>query len=118
MAIELTHKEFRKIIGNKQSDIMISQTNEHGGKMKNKLTDLNNHLFEQLERLNDEDLSDEQLTKEIGRAKAMTDVANSIINNAKVVLDASKFLEDNGYSLNAPQETMKLLGMNEDAKQI
>lgn len=82
--------------------------------MKNKLSDLNNHLFEQLERLNDEDLNEEQLTKEIGRAKAITDVANSIINNAKVVLDASKFLEDSGFLVSAPQETMKLLGMNAD----
>lgn len=82
--------------------------------MKNKLSDLNNHLFEQLERLNDEDLNEEQLTKEIGRAKAITDVANSIINNSKVVLDVSKFLEDNGFPVSVPQETMKLLGMNAD----
>lgn len=58
--------------------------------------------------------NEEQLTKEIGRAKAITDVANSIINNAKVVLDASKFLEDSGFPVGAPQETMKLLGMNAD----
>ena len=82
--------------------------------MKNKLSDSNNHLFEQLERLNDEDLNEEQLTKEIGRAKAITDVANSIINNAKVVLDASKFLEDSGFPVSASQETVKLLGMNAD----
>lgn len=116
MAIEMSVKDFRKIIGGEQSDFKIIKPSEKGEKMKNKLTDLNNHLFEQLERLNDEDLSEEALSKEIGRAKAMTDVANSIINNAKVVLDASKFLEDSGYSLNAPQETMKLLGMNSDEK--
>ena len=84
--------------------------------MKNKLTDLNNHLFEQLERLNDEDLTEENLSKEIGRAKAMTEIANSIVSNAKVILDASKFLEDSGLSLSSPQETMKLLGMDVDDK--
>ena len=33
--------------------------------MKNKITDLNNHLFEQLERLNNEDLKSAELVKEI-----------------------------------------------------
>ena len=84
--------------------------------MRNKLTDLNNHLFEQLERLNDEELTEDELSKEINRARAMTDIANSIVSNAKVVLDASKFLEDSGLSLTAPQETLKLLGMNDDEK--
>ena len=32
--------------------------------MKNTLTDMHNILFEQLERLNDEDLSEEQLDRE------------------------------------------------------
>ena len=43
--------------------------------MKNTLQDLNNHLFEQLERLNDEDLSDEELDKELKRADGMTKIA-------------------------------------------
>ena len=47
--------------------------------MKNTLADLNNHLFEQMERLNDDDLNNEELDKEIKRAKAMTDVSSQII---------------------------------------
>lgn len=59
--------------------------------MRNKLTDLNNHLFAQLERLGDEELSQEELDKEIQRAKAINGVANNIINNARIALDGSKF---------------------------
>lgn len=58
--------------------------------MKNTMADLNNHLFEQMERLNDEDLTNEELEKEIRRAKAMTDVSSQIIENAALGLDAEK----------------------------
>lgn len=62
--------------------------------MKNKLQDLNDHLFAQMERLGDEETSGEKLTAEIERSKAMTNVAAQIINNAKLVLDAQvKFSE-------------------------
>jgi hypothetical protein len=56
--------------------------------MKNKLSDLNDHLFAQLERLGDEDLSTDDLSKEIGRANAISKVATSVISNAQLVLDA------------------------------
>ena len=63
---------------------------------KNKLTDLNNHLFEQLERLNDEDLSEEQLARETKRADAMSKLATQIVNNAKTQVDAAKIYLDYG----------------------
>ena len=43
--------------------------------MRNNLVDLNNHLFEQMERLNDDELTDDQLHKEIERSKAMANIA-------------------------------------------
>ena len=62
--------------------------------MKNKLSDLNNHLFEQLERLNDDDLKGEDLTREISRAQAMCTVAGQIISGGKLLLDAAKTADE------------------------
>jgi hypothetical protein len=56
--------------------------------MKNKLSDLNDHLFAELERLGDEDLQGDALQAEITRAKAITDVATQAIANASLVLKA------------------------------
>lgn len=59
--------------------------------MKNKLIDLNDHLFEQLERLNDEDLKGEALEEEISRSRAVAVIASKIIENGSLVLSAVKF---------------------------
>lgn len=61
----------------------------------NTLNDLNNALFETLDRLQDAE-SDEELQKEIDRAKAITAVSSQIVNNAKLALDAEKFATDFG----------------------
>jgi len=58
--------------------------------MKNKLSDLNDHLFMQLERLNNEGLKGEDLQSEIDRSKAITDVAKSVVSGAELQLNALK----------------------------
>lgn len=56
--------------------------------MKNKLSDLNNHLFAELERLSDEDLKGDNLNSEIERAKAIASVSAQLISNATLQLKA------------------------------
>lgn len=76
--------------------------------MKNNLNSLNQYLFEQLERLNDdEELSEDgALEKELKRAKAITNVSLAIVNNAKLILDAKKYADELG--LNNESELLKL----------
>ena len=62
--------------------------------MKNTLTDLNNHLFSALERLNDEGLSPENLEAEIQRSRAIVTVGKITVENARLVLDAARHIED------------------------
>jgi hypothetical protein len=74
--------------------------------MRNTMGDLNNHLFAQLERLGDEELTGEKLVEEINRAKSITGVASQIISNGSLVLDAIKLQDDR---LNADVLVPKML---------
>lgn len=60
----------------------------------NKLEDLNDMLFNQLVRLDKDDISDDELKKEVDRSKVMNSVAHTIVDNARVVLSAAKFMDD------------------------
>jgi len=66
--------------------------------MKNKAIDLNNHLFEQLERLNDEELKGTKLEEEIERSRAIVSVSRQIIDNGKLILAAKKHIDDVGLN--------------------
>lgn len=61
---------------------------------KNRLVDLNDHLFEQLEKLNDDELDGEKLDQEIKRANAMTNIAQNIIAVSDIALRAQKMAHD------------------------
>lgn len=77
--------------------------------MKNQLSDLNNHLFAQLERLGAEDISPEKLKDEISRSKAMTGIATAIIENANLVFEAQKEFGNGG-------KLPEVLGIEHDDK--
>ena len=75
--------------------------------MKNTLSDLNNHLFAELERLGDEELTEEELEKEIKRAQSIVSVSGKIIDNADLVLQAAKFQDDR---MDIDKKLPKMLG--------
>ena len=64
--------------------------------MKNKLADLNNHLFAQLERLSEEGLTAEQIEQEVKRTDAIVGVSEQIVRNADLQLKAVTILANHG----------------------
>jgi hypothetical protein len=71
--------------------------------MKNTIGDLNNYLFESLERLMDDELSEEDLDREIKRSRAVTDVANALIHSGELSVKAAKHKTEYGKSAAIPQ---------------
>lgn len=63
-------------------------------KQNNSLQELNDILFSQLRRLDDQKLKGEKLNEEVERTKAMGTIAKSVIDNGKLALDAEKFRDD------------------------
>lgn len=74
--------------------------------MSNNLLDLNAKLFEQIDKLSKEDISPEELAKEIARSESMIKIANVIISNGDLALRAAKFKDD---MMNADNKLPKML---------
>lgn len=70
--------------------------------MKNTLQDLNNHLFEALERLNDEDLTEDELERELKRSEGITDVAEKIIKNGELAYKTMVHMAEYGIEQATP----------------
>ena len=64
--------------------------------VKNKLVDLNNHLFSQLERLSEGTLTPERLAHEVSRADAIVGIADQVIRIAAIQVQAAKIISDAG----------------------
>lgn len=72
----------------------------------NTLADLNTKLFEQMDKLSKNDISSEELDKEMARSESMIKIANVIISNGDLALRAAKFKDD---MLNADNKLPKML---------
>jgi len=73
---------------------------------RNKINDLRDHLFETLEAL-----KDTEKPMELDRAKAIADVAQVIINSAKVEVELVKAVSSSSAGscfFNLPEETRTL----------
>lgn len=57
---------------------------------KDKITDLREHMFMQLERLNDDEITPEQMEIEKERSKCIVGIASQLIQSAKVEVDFVK----------------------------
>lgn len=74
---------------------------------KNTLSDLNNHLFSQIERLSDEELKGEELQEELERSKAISDIARNVVSNGNLILQAHKFKDTKVDSNNSLPEILE-----------
>lgn len=85
--------------------------------MKNRLTDLNDHLFAQIERLGDEDLKGDELKDEIERADSMARIATQIVQNNNTILKTIKMADDMMDAGNS-KRVMKLIGRGVDDEEV
>lgn len=81
--------------------------------MKNTLQDLNNHLFLELERLNDEELDSDKIQFECSRAKALSMVSDRILSNASLMLDAKKHFDEMGDNASEIPKMLRIEDKNE-----
>lgn len=82
---------------------------------RNKVEDLKNHLFAQLERLNDENISHEEMKNEIEKSKAMEGIAKQIIDIERLTIDKAAVVlnaVNNGFiSQNIASSVGNILGI-------
>ncbi|MEO6965124.1 MAG: hypothetical protein ABI076_04405 [Acidobacteriaceae bacterium] len=74
---------------------------------KNRLSDLNDHLFAQIERLSDEGLASDSLEDEVKRGNAIVAVADQILRHTTLQVQAAKIVSDHGID---PTQHLLALG--------
>ena len=67
--------------------------------MSTHLSDLNTHLFAQLNRLSNATVKGEELEEELKRSYAITGLAKEVINTGRLVLDAQKQFDSGNLHL-------------------
>lgn len=75
--------------------------------MKNSMLDVHNMLVATMEELRQEDLSPDRLENVVKRADATVKVGNTIVGNARVVLDAQRLAAEHGTAFD--EKTVPML---------
>ncbi len=71
--------------------------------MKNRLSDLNDHLFAMLEGLSDAQITGDKLKEEIARAEAVVKVSDQIVSNANLVFKAASLVAEHSGKADMPR---------------
>lgn len=87
------YEKYRNMTDIEIQQLIDKHNNIKKQESKNKLLDLNDFLFQQLEILMDDSLTQEQLDQEIKISKQVVSVSQTIINNANLLLQAKKHFD-------------------------
>ena len=82
--------------------------------MRNTLTDLNNYLFEQLERINNDELTQEQLEVELRKTDSIVKVSEKIIQNCELAFKTMQHLDSYGYNAKKDRQIPPMLDAKGD----
>lgn len=77
---------------------------------RNKAIDLKNHLFEQLERINDESLNQTELAVELERTDAVVKISSQLIKLEALALKSVELQiksEELGFTTSVPELDLK-----------
>lgn len=76
---------------------------------KTTLQDLNNHLFEMIERLKDDELTGDKLKEELERAKSIDSLSGRILDNYSLKVKTAEMYIN--YGLMKPQQVLNECGV-------
>lgn len=77
----------------------------------NSLADLNAILFSQIQKIQNEDATDEELEKEIKKSEAITKLSSQVLSSANIALQAQKQFDEYGTGRTVD---IPLLGISND----
>lgn len=77
----------------------------------NSLVDLNAILFNQIQKIQNEDATDEELEREIKKSEAITKLSSQVLSSANIALQAQKQFDEYGTGRTVD---IPLLGISND----
>ena len=107
----LDEYEYERMINSRKYQIRKVKNMEKEEENNNTLLNLNDILFKQLERLTNDELTQDQLDMEIKTSKQVVSVSQTIINNASLLLNAKKHFDS---TQNKNKKISKLLSLGEE----